>query len=325
MTTTDQRAAEQAGGSGRVSSVASAVADAHVGGMLAELREARGLTQGDLARRVGLDVRAVACAEKAAGAYFPPETIEGIVEDLGKVKPLSLEEIAAVLSPSVQARKAERAADAPKPVLAEVLSEMAEAAAKDGTVERTAAGPACSRCHQLHSAVAYTLEEYEHHSGEGLRAGVRRALEAAMNAKPSARAAVCTKPEPSPLTVSYTSVGLMLRGLRLERRIPVLDLAALACMPEEVIEAAELAGPIAPHLMERLLLALDDAFPLSAEQREYFREEVEMSRPWAGQRKGDRPAGVPLTRWDRALFAEAKAKREGSRVDPLSGRVEERA
>lgn len=288
--------------------------------MLAELREARGLTPGDLGRRVGLYTRTIQQAELHSGAFFPPETIDGILRVFDDVKKVSDEERDAVRKPSVEAQLSQRfaatdganAADAPKPVLAEVLSEMAEAAAKDGTVERTNASGQKYRVTREENA---RLDEVNRQLDEAA---------AAAEAPPSPRAAVCTRPEPSPLTVSYTSVGLMLRGLRLERRMPVLDLAALACMPEEVVMAAEVAGPIAPHLMERLLHALDDAFPLSAEQRELFREEVEMSRPWAGPRKGDRPAGVPLTRWDRALFAEARAKRD-ARTDPLSGRVEERA
>lgn len=113
------------------------------------------------------------------------------------------------------------------------------------------------------------------------------------------RDAECSGPgrcAPDKLPTSYTSFGLLLRGLRLERRIPVADLAALTCMPDECIEAAEVAGPIAPHLTERLLKALDDHAPLSAEQVELYRDlggigelPLKLTAP---RRKNDRAAGV---------------------------------
>lgn len=157
------------------------------------------------------------------------------------------------------------------------------------------------------------------------------AAERGLEHSPEPAADACSKPEPTPLTKSYTSVGLLLRALRLERRIPVLDLAVLACMPEEVIEAAEIAGPIAPHLTERILHALDEAFPLSAEQREFFRDEVELSKPWAGKRAGDREAGVPppdVGKNDaRVVFDQAAHNGDRTHpgnqvIDPLTGRFE---
>ncbi len=85
-----------------------------------------------------------------------------------------------------------------------------------------------------------------------------------------------------PLPLSCTGFALVVKALRVERDLTVEDLAVLAVLPDDVVRAAEIAGPVRKDLCERILHALHTSAPLTQEQIEIYRDLAgleELARP----------------------------------------------
>lgn len=80
------------------------------------------------------------------------------------------------------------------------------------------------------------------------------------------RQGLLTAPADGAVVVCETPFGALCKALRVERRLSILEVAVLACLPEDVVQANEVAGPLDPETPARILRGLHLHEPLTVDQ-----------------------------------------------------------